>query len=150
MNAFEHTKASHCRTSSSSCGEGKSLLAIFPTGGGKSLTFQLPALMAGRSVHGLTVVISLAVTNERPSRQPCRQRHHGCRDHKWNVRPHHKSTVHTKSTRRRSLTFVYISRNASFKTIEKILIARHVVRFVIDEAHCFSSWGRISGLTIST
>ncbi len=35
-----------------------SLLAIFPTGGGKSLTFQLPALMAGRSVHGLTVVIS--------------------------------------------------------------------------------------------
>ncbi len=38
--------------------ERKSLLAIFPTGGGKSLTFQLPALMEGRSVHGLTVVIS--------------------------------------------------------------------------------------------
>ena len=38
--------------------KGKSLLAIFPTGGGKSLTFQLPALMAGRSVHGLTVIIS--------------------------------------------------------------------------------------------
>ena len=37
---------------------GESLLAIFPTGGGKSLTFQLPALMAGRTVHGLTVVIS--------------------------------------------------------------------------------------------
>ena len=33
-------------------------MAIFPTGGGKSLTFQLPALMEGRSVHGLTVVIS--------------------------------------------------------------------------------------------
>ena len=38
--------------------DGHSLLAIFPTGGGKSLTFQLPALMEGRSVHGLTVVIS--------------------------------------------------------------------------------------------
>ena len=38
--------------------EQKSLLSIFPTGGGKSLTFQLPALMEGRSVHGLTVVIS--------------------------------------------------------------------------------------------
>lgn len=38
--------------------DGKSLLAIFPTGGGKSLTFQLPALMDGRTVHGLTVVIS--------------------------------------------------------------------------------------------
>ncbi len=28
------------------------------------------------------------------------------------------------------------------KTIERILTARHVVRFVIDEAHCFSSWGQ--------
>jgi ATP-dependent DNA helicase RecQ len=37
---------------------GESLLAIFPTGGGKSLTFQLPALMAGDAVKGLTIVIS--------------------------------------------------------------------------------------------
>ena len=37
---------------------GESLLTIFPTGGGKSLTFQLPALMAGRNAHALTVVIS--------------------------------------------------------------------------------------------
>lgn len=37
---------------------GKSLLAVFPTGGGKSLTFQVPALMAGEATNGLTVVIS--------------------------------------------------------------------------------------------
>ena len=36
----------------------KSILAVFPTGGGKSITFQVPALMSGESVRGLTVVIS--------------------------------------------------------------------------------------------
>ncbi len=38
--------------------DNKSLLGIFPTGGGKSLTFQVPALMSGENVKGLTVVIS--------------------------------------------------------------------------------------------
>ena len=28
------------------------------------------------------------------------------------------------------------------KTIERLLMSRHVVRFVIDEAHCFSAWGQ--------
>ena len=36
----------------------ESLLAIFPTGGGKSLTFQIPALISGEANKGLTVVIS--------------------------------------------------------------------------------------------
>ena len=28
------------------------------------------------------------------------------------------------------------------RTIEKLLLSRNVVRFVIDEAHCFSAWGQ--------
>ena len=30
----------------------KSILAIFPTGGGKSITFQVPALMSGENAKG--------------------------------------------------------------------------------------------------
>ena len=37
---------------------GNDTFVLMPTGGGKSLTFQLPALMAGRNIRGLTVVIS--------------------------------------------------------------------------------------------
>lgn len=38
--------------------DNRSLLAIFPTGGGKSITFQLPALISGEVSRALTVVIS--------------------------------------------------------------------------------------------
>jgi ATP-dependent DNA helicase RecQ len=38
--------------------DNKSILAVFPTGGGKSITFQVPALMSGESSKGLTVVVS--------------------------------------------------------------------------------------------
>lgn len=49
--------------------QNQSLLAIFPTGGGKSITFQVPALMNGQSMKALTVVISpLQSLMERPGR----------------------------------------------------------------------------------
>ena len=38
--------------------DNKSILTILPTGGGKSITFQLPALISGETVKGLTIVIS--------------------------------------------------------------------------------------------
>ena len=47
----------------------QSILAVFPTGGGKSITFQVPALISGENAKALTVVIfSFAIFNERPGR----------------------------------------------------------------------------------
>ena len=40
-------------------------------------------------------------------------------------------------------TILYISpEQLRSRTIEKLLLSRNVVRFVIDEAHCFSAWGQ--------
>ena len=122
---------------------GKSLLAIFPTGGGKSLTFQLPALMAGRSVHGLTVVISPLQSLMKDQIDNLADK--GITDAvtiNGMLDPITRS-LSIQRVQDGDASLLYISPEMlRSKTIERILLARHVVRFVIDEAHCFSSWGQ--------
>lgn len=123
--------------------EGKSLLAIFPTGGGKSLTFQLPALMEGRSVHGLTVVISPLQSLMKDQVDNLTDR--GITDAvtiNGLLDPISRSLA-IQRVQDGDASLLYIAPEMlRSKTIEKILLSRHVVRFVIDEAHCFSSWGQ--------
>jgi ATP-dependent DNA helicase RecQ len=40
-------------------------------------------------------------------------------------------------------SILYISpESLRSKTIERLLLGRNIVRFVVDEAHCFSAWGQ--------
>lgn len=123
--------------------DGKSLLAIFPTGGGKSLTFQLPALMDGRTVHGLTVVIS-------PLQSLMKDQVDNLADRGFTdavtinglLDPISRSLA-IERVLSGDATLLYIAPEMlRSNTIERILMARHVVRFVIGEAHCFSAWGQ--------
>uniref|UniRef100_UPI0035931751 RecQ family ATP-dependent DNA helicase n=1 Tax=Aquiflexum sp. TaxID=1872584 RepID=UPI0035931751 len=121
----------------------KSLLAIFPTGGGKSITFQLPALMAGRNEMALTVVIS-----------PLQSLMKDQVDNLEALGITEAVTINglldpierTKSFERvedGSASLLYISpESLRSKSIERLLLGRKINRFVIDEAHCFSSWGQ--------
>jgi ATP-dependent DNA helicase RecQ len=120
-----------------------SLLAVFPTGGGKSLTFQLPALMQGESMKGLTVVISPLqslmkdqVDNLEKAGITGAVTINGLLD----------PIERAKSFERvvdGSASLLYISpESLRSKTIEHLLLGRNIVRFVIDEAHCFSAWGQ--------
>lgn len=123
--------------------KGKSLLAIFPTGGGKSLTFQLPALMAGDSLHGLTVVISPLQSLMKDQVDNLVER--GITDAvsiNGMLDPINRALA-IQRVQEGEASILYISPEMlRSKTIERILMARHIVRFVIDEAHCFSSWGQ--------
>lgn len=123
--------------------DNKSLLAVFPTGGGKSITFQVPALMSGFASKGLTVVIS-----------PLQSL---MKDQVDNLEKNGITEAVTinglldpiergKSFERvedGSASLLYISpESLRSKTIEHLLLGRKIARFVIDEAHCFSSWGQ--------
>ena len=116
--------------------DGKSLLAIFPTGGGKSLTFQLPALMEGRSVHGLTVVISPLQSLMKDQVDNLAER--GIEDAvtiNGLLDPISRSLAIQRILYGEASLLYIAPESLRSKTIEKILLARHVVRFVIDEAH---------------
>lgn len=121
---------------------GESLLTIFPTGGGKSLTFQLPALMAGRNTHGLTVVISPLQSLMKDQVDNLAARGiseavtiNGLLD------PIERATA-IQQVAEGTANMLYIAPEMlRSRTIERLLLGRNVVRFVIDEAHCFSAWG---------
>ena len=123
--------------------EGKSLLAVFPTGGGKSITFQLPALMAGKATHGLTVVISPLQSLMKDQVDNLAEK--GIEDAvtvNGMLNPIERADALDRVASGKA-SILYISpEQLRSKTIERLLMSRNIVRFVIDEAHCFSAWGQ--------
>ncbi len=121
----------------------KSILVIFPTGGGKSLTFQLPALMSGESNKGLTIVISPLQSLMKDQVDNLEKK--GITD-AVTINGLLDPIERSKSIQRvrdGSASILYIApESLRSNTIEKLLLDRRIERFVIDEAHCFSSWGQ--------
>jgi len=121
----------------------ESLLAILPTGGGKTLTFQIPALIKANSYKALTIVIS-------PLQALMKNHVENFREKNQNFKVAAISGFLTPIERLNAITEVengitdilYLApealrSNSIFNCIQK----RIIDRFVIDEAHCFSSWG---------
>lgn len=121
----------------------KSLLAVFPTGGGKSITFQVPALISGESTRGLTIVISPLQSLMKD--QVDNLERLGITD-AVTINGLLDPIERAKSFERVEsglASILYLSpESLRSKSIERALLGRKVVRFVIDEAHCFSAWGQ--------
>lgn len=121
----------------------ESFLAIFPTGGGKSLTFQLPALMRGEATGALTVVISPLQALMKDQIDVLRRKDivnavtiNGLLD------PLQRAEAIQK-VEEGFANLLYISpESLRSNTILRLLKGRQIDRFVIDEAHCFSAWGQ--------
>jgi ATP-dependent DNA helicase RecQ len=118
-------------------------LAILPTGGGKSLCYQLPALVRNYRRGTLTIVISplQALMKDQVDNliantgTPFAAALYGM------LTPPERGQV-LESVRLGDIAILYVSpeqlRNRSFK---EVISQREIGCWVFDEAHCLSKWG---------
>ncbi|WP_185908535.1 DEAD/DEAH box helicase [Campylobacter troglodytis] len=123
--------------------KGESFLAILPTGGGKTFSFQMPALISARQYKGLTVVISplQALMKNHIDSFKLKNQNFTVEALSGFLDPMQRAENYEKLLDG-SISILYLSpeslrSNAIFKALQR----RYIERFVIDEAHCFSMWG---------
>lgn len=123
---------------------GAPLLAIMPTGGGKSLCYQLPAIMLNEQTGALTVVISpLQALMKDQVENLNRRTGSGNLAAALNgllTLPQRHDVL--EGVRLGRFALLYVSpeqlRNSSFETAVR---QREIAAWVFDEAHCISKWG---------
>jgi len=121
---------------------GKSLLVIFPTGGGKSITFQIPALIAGETERSLTIVISPLQSLMKDQVDNMEKKGSADAVTINGLLNNVERAKVIELINNGIASILYIApESLRSNTIENIIASRNIARFVIDEAHCFSSWG---------
>lgn len=122
--------------------EGKSTIAVLPTAGGKSLTFQIPALIMGQAVKGLTIVVSplQSLMNDQVKNLKDKSINNvGTINGGMKILERNETIQRVKDG---DIHLLYLSPESLRQpSIYRLLLRRNIVRFVIDEAHCFSTWG---------
>lgn len=125
---------------------GKDVFVLMPTGGGKSLCYQLPAIVQSGKTKGTTIVISPLISLMQDQVEHLRQLNIEARmlsskggleekNHTFNLFIHG------------FLDLIYLSPemiSVSEKcksAIEKLYNNKQLARIVVDEAHCVSNWG---------
>jgi ATP-dependent DNA helicase RecQ len=123
--------------------EERSLLAILPTGGGKSVCFQVPAFARYRRRGALTVVLSPLQSLMKDQVDNLLQRSlypHAAAVHGGLSLPERRDVLTRVADG--DIALLYVSpeqlRNPS---VRRALRSREIGAWVLDEAHCVAEWG---------
>lgn len=118
--------------------DGVDTLAIIPTGGGKSLTYQLPAML----LPGVTLVVSplIALMKDQVESAPLAVRSRvSLINSDIDAEERHRRLAQVRSG---EIKLLYVAPERMLDpTLRRSLMEAGLARIVIDEAHCISLWG---------
>ncbi|KAI9462915.1 ATP-dependent DNA helicase [Lactarius psammicola] len=130
----------------------RDIICIMPTGGGKSLTYQLPATL----MSGCTLVVSPLVALIRDQNIELQERRIECLTFTAKMTQARitegysrlRATVRGNNNTEKEVKLCYVTperlaKSDGFRSIVKEMVAANkLARIVIDEAHCISQLGR--------